>query len=300
MCSSGFIGGAEADHIGAWIERLRARPEPELCEVGILIRPHPINARQWEDHAVSGLEQVALWRLEDTEPATERGKNEFFDTVHHSAAVVGLNSTSLIESAILERPVLTLLTPEYAASQDGTAHFRLIAGEEGMLIVGHTWEQHAQQLLGALADPDYDGERRRRFVRTFIRPRGMDVEATDELVSAIERMGQLSVPAPVGRSVARVLGRVLLAPAVHWPMDPSTKGRARQAATKRKARRRARQRLSRQARRALRRVPVIGPLIRGSHKKVKQRDRLPASNGEAPSFNGPKAERAAAPDHAPR
>jgi len=97
--------------------------------------------------------------LEDTEPATHRAKEEFFDTIRHASAVVGLNSTSLIESAIIGRPVLTWLAPAYSASQTGTVHFGLIAGADGLLIVGRTWEEHMEHLCAALRDQDLDGER---------------------------------------------------------------------------------------------------------------------------------------------
>jgi hypothetical protein len=240
MCSSGFIGGDEADHIERWIAWLRERPEPELRNVGVLVRPHPTNVKQWRQRDLSGRRQAALWRLDDTEPATPGAKAEFYDSVHHSAAVIGLNSTSLIESAAIGRPVLTLLTPEYAASQEGTMHFDLIAGQEGVLIVGRTWEEHAAQLVAALRDPDLDGDRRRRFVHSFLRPHGMDVEATGVLVAELERT--LAAPAPAaGRtSPGTVVMRALLTPLVYRPTRHSAKERARISKRNRRRSRRRR------------------------------------------------------------
>jgi hypothetical protein len=227
MCSSGFIGGHEADHVERWITWLRARPEPELRDVGVLVRPHPMNVRQWRGRDLAHYRRAALWRLEDTEPATQRAKEEFFDSVHHSAAVLGLNSTSLVESAAIGRPVLTLLTPEYAASQEGTAHFGLIAGKDGMLIVARTMEEHAAQLRAALRDPDLDGARRRRFVMSFVRPRGMDVEATAELVAALERAAARPAPLPARPPLRSLAIRVALAPVLRLPRIPSGKERTR-------------------------------------------------------------------------
>lgn len=226
MCSSGFIGGHEADHVKAWIERLRASGDPELRNVGVLIRPHPTNAPQWQGFDLTGLEHVALWRLRDTEPATKRAKDEFFDTIRHCHVVVGLNSTALIESAIIGRPVLTWLTPEYEASQNGTMHFGLIAGPDGMLIVAHSWEEHLDQLRAALGDEDLDGDRRRRFIGSFVRPHGVELRATDVLADALEQAVAAAAPAPARSLRASVL-RVLLTPVVHWPMDPYDKARLR-------------------------------------------------------------------------
>ncbi|MGI8780930.1 MAG: hypothetical protein ACR2L8_12345 [Solirubrobacteraceae bacterium] len=217
MCSSGFISGDEADHVERWIAWLRARPERELREVGVLVRPHPVNAGVWRGRDLAHHGQAALWRLEDTEPATQPAKEEYFDSVHHASAVLGLNSTSLVESAAIGRPVLTLLTPEYAASQEGTAHFGVIAGEDGMLIVARTMEQHAAQLLAALRDPDLDGERRRRFVEGFVRPHGLDVEATGVLVTEIERAAAAPPPLPARPSLGSTAIRAALAPVVRIP-----------------------------------------------------------------------------------
>ena len=48
---------------------------------------------------------------------------DFYDSIHHCAAVVGINTSALIESAIVGRPVLTILDAEFARPQDGTLHF---------------------------------------------------------------------------------------------------------------------------------------------------------------------------------
>jgi hypothetical protein len=197
-----------------------------LLDVGVLIRPHPANASQWKDFDLSGLPQVALWRLRDTEPATKRAKDEFFDTIRHCNVVVGLNSTALIESAIIGRPVLTWLTPDYEASQNGTMHFDLIAGPNGMLIVGHSWEEHLGQLVAALRDEDLDGDRRRRFIASFVRPRGVQLRATDVLADVLEQAAAAPAPAPA-RSLGASVLRVLLTPIVHWPMNPYDKARLR-------------------------------------------------------------------------
>lgn len=227
MCSSGFIGGEEADHVERWIAWLRGRPEPALREAGVLVRPHPANAPQWADRDLSAHGNVVLWGLEDTEPATEAAKREFYDTVHHSSAVVGLNSTALIESAIIGRPVLTLLTHEYAASQEGTPHFHMIAGDRGMLVVARSWAEHAEQLAAAIADPAYAEDRRRRFVRDFARPYGVEADGTGRLVEELEALVARPAPAPRKATVAGRVGRLAMAPVVNLPELPSRKERAR-------------------------------------------------------------------------
>src|SRR3712207_6916201 len=47
----------------------------------------------------------------------------FYDSLHHAAAVVGVNTTAMIEAAIVGRPVLTVLDDAFALTQRGTLHF---------------------------------------------------------------------------------------------------------------------------------------------------------------------------------
>ena len=57
-----------------------------------------------------------------------------FRLLCHSAAVVGLNTSAMIEAAIVGRPVLTVLLPEFRDNQEGTVHFHyLLDGPEALL-----------------------------------------------------------------------------------------------------------------------------------------------------------------------
>src|SRR5207248_1363799 len=76
-------------------------------------------------------------------PTDESSKADYYDSIHHSAAVVGLNTTAMIEAAIVGRPVLTVLDPEYEAVQHGTLHFRyLLETGGGVLRVAETLSEH--------------------------------------------------------------------------------------------------------------------------------------------------------------
>ena len=48
--------------------------------------------------------------------------------MYHASATVGLNTSAMIEAAIVGRPVHTILVPEFQHSQEGTLHFRYLAG----------------------------------------------------------------------------------------------------------------------------------------------------------------------------
>ena len=61
----------------------------------------------------------------------------------------------MIEAAILGKPVLSLMTPDFAGTQEGTLHFRYLLPENGgFLRVASTLEEHAGQLAEVLRDPE--------------------------------------------------------------------------------------------------------------------------------------------------
>src|SRR5207244_3100027 len=96
------------------------------------------------------------------------------------------------------RPVLTIRTREFQETQDGTVHFRHLASAgDGALQIAETMEEHLGQLRHAVEHP----ERRRQaidsFLRTFVRPHGLDRPATPILADAIEELAGL------GRAPAR-------------------------------------------------------------------------------------------------
>jgi hypothetical protein len=108
-----------------------------------------------------------------------------WDTVYHSAAVVGLNTSAEIEAAIVGRPVYTLLDPQ-AEGQKGTLHFHYLLREQGgHVYFSDTFEAHCAQLSDALAGR-YDREALASFLRTFVRPNGIDRPVSPLVADAIE------------------------------------------------------------------------------------------------------------------
>jgi hypothetical protein len=110
-----------------------------------------------------------------------------YDTVHHSAAVVGLNTSAEIEAAIVGRPVFTILEPG-AEGQRGTLHFHyLLRSQGGHVEVAENLAEHVAQVSRALAG---DGDRAAiaSFVRRFVRPHGLDTPVAPMLADAIEAL----------------------------------------------------------------------------------------------------------------
>jgi len=178
LCSSEFVAGGEVDFVRRWIDEVRRAPSLRSCN--ILIRPHPRQQKPWKafeppDARVA----VALPRAMNADPT-------LLDTVHHSAAVVGLNTSAQLEAGILGRPVLTILAPEFEEGQQGTLHFSYLLKEHGGFVdVAPDFDVHRRQLAAAVAG-DYDRQAIRSFIEQFLRPNGIDRPATPFMVRAIE------------------------------------------------------------------------------------------------------------------
>ena len=118
--------------------------------------------------------------------------------MYHSSAVVGLNTSAMIEAAILGRPVLTVLLPEFHGSQEGTVHFHyLLKGPDALLRTTRSLEDHARELASAVDGQDPDPQRSARFIRTFVRPEPVELAATTRLVNELESLAAHSAPVPV-------------------------------------------------------------------------------------------------------
>jgi hypothetical protein len=191
-------GDTEPAFVRRWLTALRARAGTRAARAFVIIRPHPGNVGPWDgaafhDAVVHPAGAYSGIPLRDAEVEL------FRSTLLVSDVVVGVNTTAMIEAAILERPVLTVRDPAFDHSQHQTVHFAHLAGDSnGCALAAATLDQHVDQLEDVLANPLPRQEAARRFVSTFVRPHGMGASATSRLCDAIERF---AVRAPAARSL---------------------------------------------------------------------------------------------------
>ena len=107
--------------------------------------------------------------------------------------LVGITTSAFLEAAIVDRPVFTILAPEFRDNQEGTFHFHhLLDVGEGFLNVSRSIEEHVTQLAGMLAGGPVRANR--PFVEQFIRPRGVAVAATPVFADAVEALARETSP----------------------------------------------------------------------------------------------------------
>ncbi|OFW16895.1 MAG: hypothetical protein A3H29_11630 [Acidobacteria bacterium RIFCSPLOWO2_02_FULL_67_21] len=206
--SSIFIAPEEVPFVERWVSELRASGDPALARVGVLVRPHPANSRQWRAFDAAEFDNVAVWPPVGTDPNAPDFRRDYFDSLHHSAGVVGVNTSAQLEAGIVGRPVFTIRAPEFAHAQEGTLHFRhLVDAGGGLVQAAATFDEHVRQLSAAVGAVS-NGAKNREFVRSFIRPFGLDAPAVPRFVGAIEDLARLPSP----RAARRRLWTLVLRP----------------------------------------------------------------------------------------
>lgn len=180
LCSSKFIAGDETSVVRALSEALARAPSSAPLEV--LVRPHPLNAEAWKDFSAPG---VAVFPREGDMPDAPEAMQDYYDTLHHAVAVAGVNTSALLDAAIVDRPCLSLVADRYRTSQREIGHFQhLLRG--GFLELAGDFHEAAVALGAVLAGRDARASQRRAFVREFLRPWGMELPASRVVAAAIE------------------------------------------------------------------------------------------------------------------
>ena len=209
------VDGAPARGAAGAARRRRARaaaPEDE----GGLARGRARRRRARARLAAPGRADDGLpAQLSDYNVASATAKSEFYDSIHHAAAVVGVNTSALIESAIVGRPVHTFLDAALALRAGADAALpparrggRRLPGGDGRL-------RRACRAGGAeRAAPGGVNGRGGTFLRAFIRPDGLDTPAGPRYVAALEALAARAAPPPRGRTAGEHALGLALAPFV--------------------------------------------------------------------------------------
>ena len=214
VCSALLSGSpVEARFVRQWLERLRTSEQPELLEATVLIRPHPARMDEWNDVNLDGFERV---RLYGSTPMDTASKDDYFDSLYYSHAVVGLNTSAFLDAAIVGRPVHTILLPEHHQNQEGLPHFRYLFTVGGGLLTGQagrSFNEHHRLLATSLRRPADASAKRERFVTAFIRPQGIaTLPATSVFCDAVDELLAAPPPPPQSTPWRYVLLRVVMRP----------------------------------------------------------------------------------------
>jgi hypothetical protein len=185
LCSSRTLIADETGIVSALADAL-ARTLGDRAPT-VVVRPHPVNADPWSGYAHAG---TAVHPRAGDQADTPESWQEYFDQLAGASAFVGLNTTAFLEAAAADHPCLTIVADEFYDQQGRTGHFRHLL-DAGFLEVAHDVDEVAARIGRVLDGADDHAAERRRFVESFLRPRGLEVPARSVLADTIEDVAGL-------------------------------------------------------------------------------------------------------------
>ena len=207
LCSSTSISPNEIEFVREWHDAVRKSPDPRVARAAILVRPHPMNKQPWEQ--LDALANFCVWPRNTLDSFNPQGRRDYFDSMYHAAAVVGLNTSGQVEAGIVGKPVLTLLSKDIPHTLYGTTdtiHFQhLLTFSGGLLHVAGSFDEHLEHLAKAIAGDPAMTARSRRFTEAFIRPHGISRPAAPLLADAMRALFAVKPRRPI-------LDRIFLQP----------------------------------------------------------------------------------------
>jgi FkbM family methyltransferase len=190
LCSTASIARSNEDEvIEAWTAAVRGAEDDRVRTANLLIRPHPLELSVWSKILPDATAEMTfrftatVWPIRPTTPVTEQGRADFFDTLYYADAVVGLNTSAMIEAAILRKPVLTFIDHPHSRGQVGNLHFKYLS-ESGSVQLAPTLAEHIKQ-LAAVMQGQYRHSVCDRFVDDFVRPLGRETPASALLAQQV-------------------------------------------------------------------------------------------------------------------
>lgn len=199
LCSSRLIAPRELDFVHRWLAALRSAESDALRRCNVVVRPHPdvdllpagapFERVRWP--GAPRLDAHVARPFGDPRAVVLRtsfkDSNGLFESLVHSTAVVGLNTTAELEAGIAGRPVFTIAADDGPGGAQATLHFHYLTQPRGGFVsVASNLDEHCNQLAAALAG-GADPAPIRAFIQSFLRPHGLDRPVAPLLADALEQ-----------------------------------------------------------------------------------------------------------------
>jgi hypothetical protein len=202
--SSRTIAPDEHLFLWRWIAAVRAAADPVLRQCNIFVRPHPHNSVIWDHWPKTSPARVAVW---DGRGNDIRG---IIESVSHSVAVIGINTTAMLEAAALEKPVLTVVDENLSVGQTQRVHFQYLT--DGLVTAAFSLEDHVADLTNILHGDTSFARKSKTFVRSFLAPPWPFSSPVKAFQIAVEQFARSPYPRPFNANLLPIL----LRPIANW------------------------------------------------------------------------------------
>jgi hypothetical protein len=199
LCSSVQVAGDETGFVRDFSENIRNNPATR--DTIIMVRPYPMNASIWKGFKA---ENVVVWPPEGEMTDIPTTQQNYFHSMFYSRAVVGVNTTAMIEAAVVDKPCVTILTERYQATQTGRGHFHHLLKAD-FLEITHGFSEAAVVIQRILAGEDVKAANRRKFVHEFVRPCGMDKPVASLFARLVQLAAQHKSSVEIKNEISKTL-----------------------------------------------------------------------------------------------
>lgn len=159
--------------------------DPRTKDVNLVLRPHPTNSTFLEKIRAEARTNIIVFPRNGEIPDTEEKRSRFHNSIFHSVAVVGVNTTAFLEASALDKPCITIQTQTSVETQL-LLHFHHLA-DAGFLETAHSANELVDVVSRLQSGVDARREQRREFVRNFLRPK--DKPGVEAYVELLEELG---------------------------------------------------------------------------------------------------------------
>jgi|CXWL01.1.fsa_nt_gi hypothetical protein len=160
---------------------------PNTRDVNVLVRPHPSNAgivkNLWEQKR----HNVAVYPAHGEFPDTEEKRRMFYNSLHHSIAVVGINTTAFLEASALDKPCITIVTKEFGETQQLPHFHHLVDGD--FLETANGASEVVEIVKRIIDGADTHSAQRRAFVGKFLKSPEPGKSAAEVYADLVEKLG---------------------------------------------------------------------------------------------------------------
>jgi hypothetical protein len=181
--SSPFIAPDEVSFFQRWYAGFKK--SSLYSEYNVIIRPHPQNYAQWK---TASFDKVTIYPKQGEFVTSKDAEVRFFNSIYFSEAVVGVNSSSMIEAKILNKPVFTVEDHLMKRGQGQTLHFSYLK-DLGFVTSARDFENHFKQIESNLVFKDSDLDRKKSDnIRQFLWP--SPTKPTELIANTISEVSQ--------------------------------------------------------------------------------------------------------------
>ena len=198
-----YLGSSRniAENEGWLVQRLLTdiKQDPKLSGLQMVVRPHPAN-----DQMVQDLEQEAGMVFMGSElPFSDRSIALLMNTLIHATAVIGVNTSGMVDALALDKPCFSIKTDRYQDTHLDAAHFRHMVDADAVFVAEDSASLlHA--ISGILEGRDDHRQQRQRFIRKFVRPHGLDTPAGKVAAEAILLLAERKTGAEISAELKAI------------------------------------------------------------------------------------------------